>query len=144
MMNRHDRRAVNMIELVIVLVVAGIISTMGIGSYRNFTENSRGRNAVTNLSVIYNAEKRYKLSNTEYFACGGCAVSDLNKELGIFIDDPYFTYEITADADGFTATATRNANGNGPCTGKTVTITNESSIPQEDCIAWGWRKNYDK
>ncbi|MDD2702436.1 MAG: type II secretion system protein [Candidatus Omnitrophica bacterium] len=130
------RRAFTMIEVVIVLVISGIIATLGFMNYRNFTEKNRGKNAETNLSVIFNAEKRYKLSNNEYFACDGCAVSDLNKGLDIFIDDPYFTYTITADEDDFSAVAVRNSEGNGPCIGKTVSITDNSSTPQKNCLFW--------
>jgi prepilin-type N-terminal cleavage/methylation domain-containing protein len=136
MMNGDFRRGMSMIEVVIVVVISGIVASVGFANYTNFTEKNRGKNAETNLSVIFNAEKRYKLSNNEYFNCAGCPVTDINKALDIFIDDPYFTYTIIADANDFSAVAARTAQGNGPCTGKTVSITDDNSTPQKDCVAW--------
>lgn len=126
----------SMIEVIIVLVISGIFASVGFANFTNFTEKNRGKNAETNLSVIFNAEKRYKLSNNEYFDCAGCAVTDMNSKLDIFIDDPYFTYTITVNEDGFSAVATRNAKGKGPCAGKTVSITDDNSTPQKGCLFW--------
>lgn len=127
-------RAFSIIEIIVVLVIIGIFITMAFSNQAGFMEKNRGKNAENNLGAIYNAEKRYRLSNNEYCACAD--VPEINEKLNLLIDDPYFTYSITAADDTFSVEAFRNEKGRGPCAGKTMSITSENSSPQKECEAW--------
>ena len=138
----------------IVMVIVVIVATLAIPNYAKLIEKSRGKSAEANLAIIYNMEKRYKMDNgvyyecattacnTTFFACPSapdCSLAKINDPtlgLGLFIRDNYFTYNIAIEnVTGFKVTATRLATG--PCSGKTMIVTNASStIDKSDCAVW--------
>lgn len=132
-------RGFSLIELVIVIVIAGIISAFAIPGYFNYIEKSNAKNAEINLTTIYNMEKRYKLDNGVYYDCsltsGSCNTVKINTDLGIFIRDPYFTYTIVKNATtGYIATATRL--NQGPCATLTMQISDSNSQISKNCAVW--------
>lgn len=142
------------IELMIVVVIVVIMSTFAMPSYAKYIEKSRGKNAEANLMIIHNMEKRFKLDNDAYYECAtvpcnatgkfvcpaiACTIdcaNIINAALGLFIRDPYFTYtiDIIEGTSGYKVTATRS--GTGPCSGKTMTITDASSVITKGCSTW--------
>lgn len=143
------------LELMIVMVIIVVATTIAIPSYAKYNEKSRGKSAEANLTAIYNMEKRYKLDNGVYYECAtaGCnatlfacpsapdcsltKINDPTLGLGLYIRDSYFTYDIAIDnVSGFKVTAKR-AVGNNPCSGKVMTITSSNSaINKTDCSVW--------
>jgi len=150
------KKGFSFLELVIVLVIVGIISTLAMPSYAKRIEKSRGKNAEANLISIYNMEKRHKLDNGVYYECvtSPCAPNFIcpvtacttdcsniiNTDLGLLIRDPYFTYTIATEGiTGYKATATRLATG--PCSGSTMTITDGTMAITDgnvirNCVVW--------
>ncbi len=147
------KKGFSSIELMIVMVIVVIMSTFAMPSYAKYIEKSRGKNAEANLMIIHNMEKRFKLDNDAYYECAtvpcdttgkfvcpataGCGsnLNIINAALGLFIRDPYFTYTIAIEgASGYKVTATRS--GTGLCSGKTMTITDASSVITKGCSTW--------
>lgn len=134
------RRSVTLLELMVVIVIVAILATLGLPNLAIFVERERAKNAEANLMIIYNAEKRYRLDNGEYFPGGAVAdtTNKVNNGLGTYISDPYFTYKITSTivnkVAGYTATAERG--NQGPCAGGTMTVSAASSSVIKNCSKW--------
>ncbi len=134
-----------MMELLIVLVIAGILAALRFSDFGKLNEKNKGVEAEANLYLIYNAQKRYALENDgQYYACDPNPCnndSNIYKDLGIEIktDNPNFTYEIsyfTSPVTGFSATAKRKAGG-GLCDGKIMTIDQAGGeVEKGECPRW--------
>ena len=122
------------IVIVIVGIAAGILTT---GGWRRSFEKQRGLEAMHNLQLIYNAEKRRLLDQGDYFSCSPCAAKDITDNLGILVSPNYFTYSITAfslnQRKGFEAVAVRKS---GICRGRRMWLNQSSSDVVKGCEAW--------
>ena len=133
-------KAFTFIELTIVLVVMGILATLSIAPFVRSMEHNRGKQAESNLEVIYHAQKRYFLDKGTYYFCSpnpGCTKNRINSNLGIDVSWQDFTYTITRVAGGnpdFTATATRR--NSGLCARRTMSITEMGGPVIKRCDAW--------
>ncbi|MDD5669639.1 MAG: type II secretion system protein [Candidatus Omnitrophica bacterium] len=137
----------SLMEMIVVLVILSISITITLKWQTTFMEKNRSRKAENNLAVIFNAEKRYKLDNGEYYGCdNSCVVKEQGitkiKALHVVLDDRFFTYSIVTENNGasFMAIATRNTEGKSICTGKRMEVSSESSLVIKDdsqgCIVW--------
>lgn len=98
-------------------------------------EKNKGEKANFNLIAIYNAEKRYKLDQGQYYSCGKpCTAVDINNNLSITINDPHFDYGIIGNATYFEASAIRKQAR--MCGGKEMTLTNDDSTIAKGCDLW--------
>ncbi len=134
-----------LMELMVVVVIVGIMSSYGIASFTKKLENDRVRKAIENLKVIYNMEKRYKLENGEYFpkktggSCVQGTIALINAGLGLYMRDPNFSYIVTGTCAGATTTA-YNAfavRTSGQCKDKTIKLTEAGGEPVvTGCTLW--------
>ncbi len=116
------RKGFTLIELIIVLIIVGILATLGISKFSAFIERSRIAEARTILGDIRKAERAYFMQNTTY----ANVLTDLLVEAPAACADAYyFSYTITAaDDTDFAAEATRCiANGKPPQGSSAYTIT---------------------
>jgi len=147
-------KGVSFLETAIVLVIAGIMVSFAMPGYAKYIEKTRGKRAESNLEAIYNMEKLYKLDNGVYYECATapclalyyscpqpplkppCTLKLINDELGLFIVDPYFTYNITTDgaSGGYKVTAKRLKEG--LCSEQTMTITSANRTITKSCAVW--------
>ena len=96
-------RGFSLIEIMIVVVIIGILATLGYPRLQRYLVSSRQTEAKTNMMAIYSAQKIYFASNQKY--------ADSLNQLGVEVaagDEARYTYSLTADDDSFTATATGN------------------------------------
>ena len=137
------KKAFSLIELMIVVVTIGILSTYGAVQFPKQLERNKFQKAVMNVKAIYNAEKRYKLKNQDdrYFpgktgsVCNKTVIGDINNALAHFIRDGDFSYALygktstctTQGAIEYSAVAKRN-NG-GKCAGGTIVLTQAGGEP---------------
>ena len=94
-----------LIELITAVVIIAILVSIAVPTYNKAVENAREREARTNLELIYNAQKLYRIDKGAY--AGTFAL------LASYIEDPnvkaqYYTFAIAAaSASAFEAIATR-------------------------------------
>lgn len=131
---RVEQKSLTLIELLLVVLILGIIVGFFLPTYHRTTERARTQTAQNMLSVIYNAQKRYKLDNQEYYLCNPCERDKVYEALGITLNASFFEYTIDGDAQGYTAIARRTE---GVCKDATMQITQASSdIVRQGCKLW--------
>jgi len=136
-------RSFSLLELVIVIVIVGILATLGIYPYISSRERALGDEARVNLQLIAAAERVWKMESATnaYTACSclcaGNAVTCCNELaagcnifLRLSLNTQNWTYTVTGVAGTgaaavFTATATRTG---GTQVGNTITLT-EADVP---------------
>jgi len=131
-------KAGTLLEIIVVVVIVGVAALIfsAAGLHKQI-EKQRGLEAMNNLQLIYNAEKRHLLDKGDYFSCEGCTSRELTAALGILVSPNYFTYSISTYSSkggkGFEAVAVRTS---GICAGKQMSVNQSSSQVIKECEAW--------
>jgi prepilin-type N-terminal cleavage/methylation domain-containing protein len=121
--HRDTPRGHTLIELLIVLLVVGILASMGIPRFTRSLEQSRVDIAAANLRAIWTAQRLYWLKHQTYASSLTSLVSDPGTSTQLVSDNPdgenfldpsvnspnaTYVYAVTfASTTDFTATATR-------------------------------------
>jgi prepilin-type N-terminal cleavage/methylation domain-containing protein len=106
---RTGTRGFTLVEMMVVVVVLGVLVSMGVPIFQQSLEQSRADVAGANLRAIWSAQRLYWLQNRTYSP-------DLNTLLSASLIDPSLTtasapysYQVAnSSASWFTATATRS------------------------------------
>lgn len=128
-------KAITLVEVLLVVVIIGILATLGIVNYTATKETALKREATSNLQLISAAEKIYKMEISNAYAscqclCGGTAATccdnsanGCNYLLKLNLVTQNWTYWVNAAGSGTGATFTATANRvSGPNAGETVTL----------------------
>jgi len=126
------KRGFTLLELIVVIIILGILATLGFTQYTKMIEKGRTAEAKMILGSLRTAEEAYKLEYGTYVAYSGASASLPVEAPTACAGTHYFSYDITVAGAGaastFTATATRcTAGGKTPNfagTAYTVTLTN--------------------
>ena len=114
LLQRKPQTGFTLIEIIIVIVIIGILAGIALPRYGKMTEHSRIPEALTILSSIQKAEKRYAVEHGEY------AFSFADLDINVTEDGKFFGFELITggipptpyDAiDSAIAIATRNGIG---------------------------------
>lgn len=132
-------RGYTLVEMMVVLVVAAVLTSFGIPRFTRALEQSRADVAGANLRAIWTAERIYWLDNRTYTNNLSYLASDTppsqeppNPGYSLLdpsiMSDPYYTYVVTVpdnDPTTFTVTAQRatNVSWSG-----TITITHDGIL----------------
>lgn len=139
---RSLRRAMTLMELVIVMTILGILLTAGMPSFQLALEQSRAQVASANLETIWSAQRLYWLENRTY-ATDLATLQSAGMLDASLAHQTFFIYEIvSADASSFVASATRvsNAKWNGTFTiDQTGALSGVLSAPPRPNIAAGFQ-----
>lgn len=104
------KKAFTLIEVLIVLVILGILSTIAVAHYGGYRENAYDRDAQANLKLIAAGERIAKMESSDgaYIICTS---ANLNDNLNLNIPDSgAWVYTVpAADASSFCAQATRSS-----------------------------------
>jgi prepilin-type N-terminal cleavage/methylation domain-containing protein len=105
-------KALTLMELLIVVVIVGILATMGIVSYRRTVVRAHEREAQGNLRLIQQAEEVHFLENNTFADCasppegGG---NDCNNVLHLHLRTVNWSYRVAVNGTDFVVTATPGA-----------------------------------
>ena len=116
-----------LVELIAVIIILGILASVGIPQYRRAMERARGAEAYAGLSNIQEAEKIYYTTNQVYVTTASPMTAAQQATLDITLPQSGWNFGVSSSdtAKNFTATATRSA---GPCLNQTVTVTEVGTI----------------
>lgn len=98
-------RGFTILELSIIIIIVGILSTIGLVSFVSMIEKSRTAEAKRTLGEIRSSERAYYLNNASYTTAMDLVGQDAPTSC---ISTHYFSYSISAASDSdFTAVASR-------------------------------------
>lgn len=98
------------LELVIVIVIIGILATLGLASFSAPREQSIEKEAIGNLKLMAAAEKIYRMENAAYIGCANTAAVNTNLRLMFPTNDPNWKYRVVGiSATNFSARAQRTS-----------------------------------
>lgn len=143
------RRGFTLLELIIVIIILGVLATLGLTQYGRMVERSRGAEAKSILGDIRKFAAGYYL---EYADLTGFPASPA-ANLGVSVDQipsgcrtsHYFSYGVACgSATACTITATRcgaagKVPSGGPAVGNTLTLGIDMSTGVDN---WGGTGNY--
>lgn len=100
-----SKKAVTLIEILIVVVIVGILATFAMPAYRRAQERARDNEAQSMLKLIQHAEKVYRLEHpSTYVSC--VDTTTCNETLRLNLSADYWDYSVSgADEDDFCSEA---------------------------------------
>lgn len=113
-----NKKGFTLVEVLIVVIIIGILASIGIPQFAASIEKAKGGEARAGLGHIQTGEKVYYAENERYTT----NVSDLD----ITLTQKYWTFTITTTNTGYVATATRS--GSGPTAGQTLNMDQNGTI----------------
>lgn len=124
-----------LIEILVVVIVIGVLATLGFVNYTGIREHAMNKEAVANLKLIAAAERIFRLETGAYYG-PTTAIADINTNLKLYLptaNTREWDYAIrAAAATTFTATASRAQFGN--CA---YSLTVPNSTDDEPAVASG-------
>jgi prepilin-type N-terminal cleavage/methylation domain-containing protein len=108
------RRSFTLLELMIVIIIIGILATLGLINYQLVVEKTHDDKAKSELKLIRAAERIYRMEQGAYIPCGNTAA--VNTNLKLAISNPptgaTWSYTVAGSPTAFQARALRvNAPG---------------------------------
>ncbi|MCU0652148.1 MAG: prepilin-type N-terminal cleavage/methylation domain-containing protein [Candidatus Omnitrophica bacterium] len=128
-MPRLEKQGVTLIEMLVIIILIGILASVGIVNYSKTKEHALGKEAQANLKLIAAAEKIYRLETSSYYV-DPTDITEINSvlKLALPVSNGNWTYDISGTETTFTATAARGGSI-GPYSGCNYTITEGVSEP---------------
>ncbi|MFA5144987.1 MAG: type II secretion system protein [Candidatus Omnitrophota bacterium] len=133
------KKGLTLMELLAVIVIVGVLATLGLGQYRLYKERELDKEAQANLRLITGAEKIYRMEAGSYYPYIGGTVDNMasiNTDLGLLLPTGsgrawnYLTIATVSPA-AFCAQATRNEDEDDA---RTHRIRNTEDDPVADAI----------
>jgi prepilin-type N-terminal cleavage/methylation domain-containing protein len=104
------KRGFTVLELMVVVIIIGVLATLGMINFASVRERVLDREAQANLRLIRAAERIYRMELSFYYPSGGSStsVSDINTNLRLQLTTSNWNYKIdNAAISTFTAKAQR-------------------------------------
>jgi len=102
-----------LLELIVVVVILGVLATLGVSQYTAARENALNNEARANLKLILSAERVYRMEQgAEYVSAAD--VGQVNSRLHLLLPsggNRLWNYRVTSTGTSFCAQATRTTNG---------------------------------
>lgn len=132
------KRGFTILELLIVVIIVGVLATLGFVNYGGVRENAVTKEARANLKLIAAAERIYRMEVGYFYPQTGVVAAEgtINDDLRLSLPEVLarrWNYSINSDGsnDLFTATATRN-DGSG-CAWTMNQGNTEANLPAAGC-----------
>jgi prepilin-type N-terminal cleavage/methylation domain-containing protein len=110
-----QKRSFSLLELIVVVIIVGVLATLGFYSYGNVKEQTLDREAKVNLKLLRAAERIYFMETNQYYASGYDNIAGINQNLKLSLPGgdsrswDYRTVNVTsyscAEASRFTGPA---------------------------------------
>lgn len=71
----------SLLELIVVIVIIGILATLGLSQYYTARENALDKEAIASLQLIKAAERTFRLENGTYVNCADNTAVNTNLKL---------------------------------------------------------------
>jgi type IV pilus assembly protein PilE len=125
-METKRSKGFTLIELVIVIVIIGILSTIAVPIYRGYTRRAMASEGKALVGAIAQAEKAYLVEHNSYLAVGTATGYDATLDIDARQNKYYTTYQVTGvsgTGSGSNATFAAVAIGSGDAAGMNITLT---------------------
>ncbi len=105
-----ERRGFTLLEILVVLIIIGILSTFAVTHYGGAKEQVLDKEAISNLKLIRAAERSFKVEMNSYYPSSSSVsnIADINQNLSLMLSNSsnrYWNYEVYSTG---CAQATRN------------------------------------
>ncbi|MEW6100745.1 MAG: prepilin-type N-terminal cleavage/methylation domain-containing protein [Candidatus Omnitrophota bacterium] len=135
------KKGFTLLELIVVIIILGILATLGFAQYGRMVERSRGAEARAVLGAIRTSAAAYRLENgavTGFNSTLAGIGATVNEIPSACRSTHYFSYAVTgAGADNFTAIAQRCTSGGKTPDGVAGNITLASNFSLTGSDVWG-------
>jgi len=109
-----NRKGFTLLEVLIVVIIIGVLATLGLANYQIVIENTHDKKAQSNLKLIRNAERIYRMEQGVYAPCPTILV--VNNILKLAIPNPsvstdapwLYSVTVTNPTSAFSSKAVRN------------------------------------
>jgi prepilin-type N-terminal cleavage/methylation domain-containing protein len=88
-------KGVTLIELIIVIIIIGILATMGLSHLFDPREQAITQEALVNLKLIAAAEKIYRLEQNFYTTCDNTTLINQILRLSLPVNKSNWNYKVT-------------------------------------------------
>ncbi len=127
---RKIRKAITLIELVIVLIIVGLLATLAVPMLTKTVETSRAKVALSALEQIRSGERIYRTGQNFFYPYNDSVddIAQINADLRVFLDERTsrdWDYSVSGSAASFSATAKRTSGKNED---ETITIDQDGNI----------------
>jgi prepilin-type N-terminal cleavage/methylation domain-containing protein len=97
-----------LVEILVVVIIVGILATLGISQFAGPREQAIEREGIVNLKLIAAAEKIYRLETNSYITTANTANTNNVLRLSLPVSNAYWNYSVpVANANSFQAVARR-------------------------------------
>lgn len=109
------RRSFTLLEIIIVIIIIGILATLGLVNYQLVIEKAHDQHAKSDLKLIQKAERIYRMEQQVYTPCANTQTANDNLRLALPNPNinPTWRYSVTVTGTGptgvFSARAVRGA-----------------------------------
>ena len=98
-----------LIELIIVIVIIGVLATLGVSQYYPLRERALDKEAEANLRLIASAERIYRMETQTYVTSNTTSQINSDLRLSITTTRPSWSYFVHGNATNFCAQANRTS-----------------------------------
>lgn len=107
------RRGFTLLEILIVVVIIGILASLGLPNFIKTREYALEQEAVSNLQLIRQAERIYRMEMGNYYPANGREdnITNINNALKLSLNENNWDYYIDGGTNSFTAYADRIGSG---------------------------------
>jgi type II secretory pathway pseudopilin PulG len=104
----YFRKSFSVIELLVIVVFLGVLIALAVPSFRSSKQKAQDNAAKSQLRLIQDAQKMYRLETREYASCDDN--EECNSVLGLDVPlhdsiGGYWIYSVAAEEDSFCAQA---------------------------------------
>jgi len=130
-MPTKKKTSFSLLELIIVMVIIGILSTLSVRQYNTSREKALAYEAKSNLKLVAAAEKVYRLEMDFFFpfSTTSWSLNEINTNLKLSLTERNWSWSISGSGStSFTTTADRVSGGYLDCNYQITNASSDASV----------------